>query len=259
MAIFQKSFSSKHKHKQKPSPTLQEVSCSTPKPLRLTESLAEILSSMPNPTGFLRLPAELRNEIYHYCLVQDTFNDACFSSRGLIYSNLLNRSGPCSDLETNLLLVSKQVREEAYGIMYSKNTFRYPFDYDNGLRLRTNFTPAEIGRIRKLCIVIEGYDAALPDMELWSPILAQLNRLIIVAREPLDYTLSRGEKEVARRIWFDTVMTFISAHIPDSLVVDVDDGHGEEERSWIELYFPGRYRKMETIDGDLIFNRGEWA
>jgi hypothetical protein len=54
-------------------------------------------------------------------------------------------------------------------------------------------------------------------------------------------------------------MKHIAAKIRSNLVVEVDDGDRTDTNSSVSKYFQDRQRKVHTIDGDLIFTRGEWG
>ncbi|KAK5116645.1 hypothetical protein LTR62_007319 [Meristemomyces frigidus] len=64
---------------------------------------------MAAPSGFLALPAEIRNRIYEYVLLQHHVSMAPFA---------INPHTP------GLLRVNKQARAEAIGIYYLRNNFK---------------------------------------------------------------------------------------------------------------------------------------
>ncbi|KJX97284.1 hypothetical protein TI39_contig516g00005 [Zymoseptoria brevis] len=79
--------------------------------------------SSPTPTGFMKLSAELRNEVYQLCLHSNApIEVQCdFLAGGQPILNMVEpAAGP---LHPNLLATCKAIRNEATSILYGSNTF----------------------------------------------------------------------------------------------------------------------------------------
>jgi hypothetical protein len=80
-------------------------------------------SHLQGRTGFLSLPAELRNRIYNLSLIRGTF--CMYNCRGRPWSTVLGIYGP-SEIPLGLLQVNHQTRAEAAPILYGANRFIFP-------------------------------------------------------------------------------------------------------------------------------------
>ena len=214
--------------------------------------------------GFLDLPLELRRQIYRYLLTRrKAFN--AFSIR--IDPYRFSKWG-IEDRVKSLVLVSKQISNEAVEILYGENIFSYPLNGDSGYSLQKNFSPENIQRIRKLRIIVQDagcqYPDRVPDYELWSPILARLTKLQIVAKQPLEqrgyYGAPSLESEVKKWVnWFGPMLSYIAGKISNNLCVEMDYDDRRETDVLVNEHLPGRHRKVRTIDGDLMFKRGQFS
>jgi len=222
------------------------------------------MSQKAHPTGILDLPLELRREIYRHCLIRKGFIDAYFV---LIDEYSFSEWG-IRDNKKSLLLVSKQISEEASEILYGENTFSYLFNADSGYYFKKNFSVSNIARIRKLCVIMQDsgcqYPNDMPDMTLWSPILARLTRLVVVAKQPLEprtyWNAPSFESELREwESWFGATVGYISQQVPSTVVVEVDDDDRAETDALVKKYFADRHRKVCTIRGDLLFNRRAYS
>ncbi|KAF9874859.1 hypothetical protein CkaCkLH20_07553 [Colletotrichum karsti] len=83
-----------------------------------TSTTPDIDDTLPGEIFFMKFPAEIRMEIYRHLLVA---GDPVQVRQG--WSTLYPRNRPC--LETSILRVSRQVRNEAINVLYGKNVFLY--------------------------------------------------------------------------------------------------------------------------------------
>ncbi|KAF2491474.1 hypothetical protein BU16DRAFT_621033 [Lophium mytilinum] len=139
-------------------------------------------SSTPSPSkpksispGFLDLPAELRIEIYRHCLSRDSFIDLF-----LLDDHRRHEVRPPG---MGFLGVSSQIRFEAGDVLSRQTTFQYRLNYDGGELLERKLGPDDIAHICNLQLVLEGGGKPFIDIQLWSPILARLTKLVIVAKQ----------------------------------------------------------------------------
>jgi hypothetical protein len=127
---------------------------------------------------FLDTQFEIRQQIYHYCLVRRSpivvnhldWDEWQFSPWGI------------NDKVKSLLLLSKEVFQEASDVLYSSNIFQVILHGDGGYCLTKKFTKSNRLKIRKLRIVLRpmGCFYALGkmlDTGLWPPILTGLTTL----------------------------------------------------------------------------------
>ncbi|SMY29155.1 unnamed protein product [Zymoseptoria tritici ST99CH_1A5] len=92
--------------------------------------------STSQPTGFFKLSAELRNEVYKLCLHSDEPVDVlCHLSAG--GQPMLTMVEPLAgSFQPNLLATCKAVRNEATSILYGSNTFVFRRVTNIGRRIR---------------------------------------------------------------------------------------------------------------------------
>jgi hypothetical protein len=189
--------------------TAMEVNASS-KPQAIVEGLAQ--SSSLEPTGFMRLPPELRLEVYHLCVPTKTiqmgvapgsFWHQCVHDRSedcLPHGYDLQRFNATRDWIENLrgksLLrssfralrrVSRQIREEVLDLFYGNNLFvvtliaekYYPFLY--GYVFPGSPLSYDNGhRIRHVMIAMQGHCKWPEDMATWNKVLPRLKSLWIV-------------------------------------------------------------------------------
>jgi hypothetical protein len=146
----------------------------------LPSSEVKVSSSSRGPIGLLDMPLEIRYQIYQDCLVRKSpvnihhifVHEYSFSERGI------------GDKKKRLLLVSKKVGSEALEVLYGNNVFQVCLHGEGGYYLTRRFTEANIRRIRKMQVVTKPqgvFNGRMLDSTLWSPILAELTKLSIVA------------------------------------------------------------------------------
>lgn len=212
--------------------------------------------SSTRPIAFLGLPVELRCHIYRYCLVR---KDPINVNHVVIDKLYFDVWGIC-DREKSLLLVSKKVGAEALEVLYGDNVFQVYVHQNRGYHLERQFTDANRQMIRSLQIVVQPrgcfYDRPL-NSALWSPILAHLKKLSIVAQQPLQprphYDTLLFEHEMAR--WTDSlraILQYVSHELRRSSIIEVDDDDVIETSILIMEYFPQGYRKVQTLAGNLL-------
>jgi hypothetical protein len=149
--------------------------------------------------------------------------------------------------------------------MYGENAFMFSFGCEDGRKLKGYISAANITRIRKLWIVLsdKSYENdGLPKAALWSPILARLTKLVIVAKLPVEPSvdslviLYQYVKTSQRCLaWFDLVLGFISQNVRSALILDFDDNSRENTYTLAEKYLPNHNRNVQTSEGDRLFNR----
>jgi hypothetical protein len=101
--------------------------CSTAR--KYNRALEEIenlknLTNLNKPFPFLRLPREIRNEIYAYSLQAEIAVDTTLH-RYLYPDSGTQRDEPCKPPTPGLLRVNKQIHDEAIKMLYSTNIFYF--------------------------------------------------------------------------------------------------------------------------------------
>ena len=221
----------------------------------------KVLSCSRQPTGFLDLPLELRIQVYQYCLVRKkTVNVDFIWIDPYRFSNW----GIC-DESKSLLLVSKMVGSEALEVLYSENTFLVCLNGHLGNTLVKEFAGRNIQRIRRMHLVMRPCGISygkLLDPTLWSPLLANLTKLTIMAQQPLVartyYDAPPFEKELKEWTdWTTAVLQYIGRRLPTTCTIEVDDDDKQETSTLMKEHFPQGYQKVHTRLGDIAFSREE--
>jgi hypothetical protein len=169
----------------------------------------------------LRLPFEIRLQIYHYCIPRkrlvevgspyfihqwysedhastfeedqddDSEHNAAYPKDRAKLDGQVSRLDDCfwgSYWNKNSILrLSKQISEEALDVLYGDNIFKLRLEREE-FDLETNFVEANIKRMRYLLLVAQPShiysDDKIPNDALWHSILPQLKILRIVAQQP---------------------------------------------------------------------------
>lgn len=214
------------------------------------------------PAGLLRLPLEIRLQIYRYCV---------FQNRSVEITRSLNdRSWHANENKNSILFLSKQISEEALDILYGENVFKMHLNGGGEAALKDNFTKANAQRMRYLLVVARPMGVSygpedIPDDALWSAILPHLKWLRIVAEQPLEaghyYNAPTLEQDLDH--WFKWIRPFLvcfSQHLLGQTVVEVDDDGRTDTRKLVEECLGNGYRKVQCHRaGDFIFKRGQFS
>ena len=220
-------------------------------------------ASSRQPTGFLDLPLEIRLQIYRYCLVR--------SNPVHVHYIYIDPYRFCDmgihDEKKSLLLVSKEVGTEALEILYGDNVFQVCLHGGAGGYLRKNFTEANRRKIRIMQVLMQphGIDyGRMLDSTIFPPVLANLKKLSIVAQQPLQaggyYNAPTFEQDMEEWIgWLRATLQFITCHLPDRCIVQVDDDDKMETSAVMGECFPSGYRRVQTLAGDLCFERNDYS
>ncbi|KAF8847870.1 hypothetical protein BDZ45DRAFT_681615 [Acephala macrosclerotiorum] len=229
-------------------------------------------------SGFLRLPLEIREKIYLHLLL-----------RSAVLVQYLNfEVGPWimsmwedpewlafDDTEdiipkrkTGILSVSRQISEEALNVLYGRNLFIVAVHggaHDKLLRFGT----ANIRRIRYLRLVAQPMGICFPEpmefnSQLWTPLLTDLSQLCLVLQQPLQagggYNAPTLEEDMREWIaWLEPILRYLAQNITETTIVGIDDNDLAETGEVVQKYFRYGYKKVQTVTGDKIFERGEFS
>tara|TARA_R110002003_G_scaffold3252_1_gene25004 strand:- start:259 stop:675 length:417 start_codon:yes stop_codon:yes gene_type:complete len=102
------------------------------------------------------------------------------------------------------------------------------------------------------------------ESRLWLPLLTDLNRLSLVAQQPLQvrgYFNAPSLEEDMRELvaWLKPILHYLAGKIATADIVEIDDNDLVETRELVQKYFSPGYKKVKTITGDRIFMRGEFS
>lgn len=223
------------------------------------------------PTGLLGVPLEIRLEIYRYLL---TRRELIESQPPIFYDD----QWPNKDFPLNtkrhpvVLLVSRQLSEEALNVLYGENVFEFSLSRSSQTIL-SQFAPANRQRIRRL--QLSAYHSIpyyvslldlnrrilLPLLESLAPILASLTRLYIVAQQPLEARTFDNAPKLEREMhkWLTQlkrVLECVNQYVSSRATIEVDDNDMEETSELVKKCLPNGYRKVRTRTGDVCFERG---
>ena len=219
-------------------------------------------SSSRPPIGFLNTSLEIRLQIYRYCLLHKKPLEFYHTGSYEYCSSNWSVRGR----NKSLLLVSKQIGSEALEVLYGENVFRIDFGGGEDYLIKS-FAEANIGRMRRMEFFMQprciNYGRIM-DTTLWSPILANLTKLSIVAEQPdraQQYdTVPPFEKVMKKWLeWLRSNLQCIATHLSPSCVVEVDDDDRKEASTVMGEIFPSGYRKVQTLTGDFYFYRNNYS
>jgi len=220
------------------------------------------------PTGLLGIPLEIRLEIYRYFLIRQepiklqflTFHPNQWPSKD---DNPLN-----AKRRTVVLLISRQLSEEALNVLYGENVFEVALHWGSQSIL-SQFAPANRQRIRRLQILARPtgvfYGSPLNlNPHILPPILASLTRLYIVPQQPLEVrtfdNAPRLEQEMHKWLaWLKPVLEYVNQYVSSRATIEVDDNDMEETSELVKRCLPNGYRKVRTLAGDMWFMRGMFS
>ncbi|KAI0841123.1 hypothetical protein F5Y06DRAFT_213731 [Hypoxylon sp. FL0890] len=237
-----------------------------------------------NPTSFLDLPLELRNEVYEYLFLFDIpiltfriwFTTAKRHIRRLTRENAPDCCGKnwgCSHYDarlrprTGILRACRQISEEALEVLYTRNTFHVGLE--NTSRFLNFFTIGErnLRRIRHLqlseytyyyayCVARPGekqwqfFRPAANEARQWSALLEGLRTLQVVMKVPI------WGHHSAWLVWvgqLETVMGFIGEHVDEETDVTVDDNYSMYLCEAVDRCFRKPFRRVRTLEGDQYY------
>jgi hypothetical protein len=164
-----------------------------------------------------------------------------------------------------ILSASRQISEEALNVLYGCNLFIVLIHGGAHDKL-LNFGTANIRRIRYLRLVAQPMGICYPetmkiDSRLWVPLLTDLNRLCLVAQQPLRaggyYNAPSLEEDMREWVaWLEPILRYLAKNITKTAMVEIDDNDLVETGELVQKYFPSGYKKVQTVTGDRIFMRG---
>ena len=255
------------------------------------------------PIGLFDIPLETRLQIYNYCIprkrivevsdprfhvrwpakedddtqefegednswdVEEEDNNQDFES---VASDSVIDLWKISNNRGSLLLVSKQIGEEALDLLYGENIFELHLHGEGEYFLRKNFSERNRRRMRYILVIAQPMGVSFkpgqePDNALWSSTLPNLKVLRLVAQQPLTaagyYNAPTLEQEMDRWVeWIKPFLECFGQYLRSTIVVEVDDNDTKETSELVKECLWNNYRKVRChLAGDLIFQRGHFS
>jgi hypothetical protein len=208
------------------------------------------------PTGLLDIPLEIRLEIYRYSLIRREPIKLHF------LKFLPDRGG---SKKHTVVLISRQLSEEALDVLYGENVFEVRLHYGSQ-RILNKFAPANRQRIRRLQLFVHfNYiSCTMPlsqSLHILRPTLASLTRLYIVALQPLLGATNCDnapmlEQEMHK--WLTNckaILEYVNQHVSSRATIEVDNNEKEETSELAKKCLSNGYRNVRTGFGDIFFRR----
>jgi hypothetical protein len=170
--------------------------------------------------------------------------------------------------KTGILCVSRQISEEALNVLYGRNLFIVLINGGSHDYL-LKFGTGNIRRIRYLRLVAQPmgicYSQTMKfDARLWIPLLTDLNRLCLVAQQPLRaggyYNAPSLEEDMRIWVaWLEPILRYLARNIPKQCIVEIDHNDSVETSELVQKCFTNDYERVQTVTGDRIFMRREFS
>ena len=246
--------------------------------------------------GLLKIPAEIRLRIYRYYLPWRrtiVVSTPCFHisypmGKEVGYAPdvekyvlnedgiLVNEDGTWDTSSrgiqrnrNSLLLVSKQISEEALEYLYGENIFKLNIHEGDEYHLRKNFSEQNIRRMRYLLVIAVPMGVSYgrkkgPDNILWSWILPNLKVFRLLALEPsvagLRWSVATPAQEEEWAEWIKPYLECFGQHLQSKTSVEVDVDDRKETAELIQQCLPNGYEKVRCrLLGDYLFKRGHFT
>jgi len=224
------------------------------------------------PSGFLGLPLEVREKIYFHLLLRSAVfvQDLHFEVESWIRSmwedhEQLAFFDHIPKRKTGILSVSKQISEETLNVLYGRNLF-IVLVHGGAHNELLKFGTANIRRIRDLRLVAQPMGTCFSkpfefDSQLWIPLLTDLRKLCLVAQQPLQarvyYNAPSFEEDMQKWVaWLEPILRYLAKNITETTIVEIDDNNLVETGEVVQKCFGSGYKKVQTVTGDEIFERG---
>ncbi|KAL9106746.1 MAG: hypothetical protein Q9227_008245 [Pyrenula ochraceoflavens] len=257
------------------------------------------------PFRFFGLPSEIRLQIYQYFLPQRTIFDVTderfYRDFGLDYepdslndevlSPLLEDKSPCNLANEDqslpikvlrsrakrrrgsgvlhLLQISRQISDEALGLLYGGNVFKIFLHGEGESDLKKMISETNRRNIRHIMLVLRPMGASYQpnfavDKPMWNRILPHLVTLRIVADQPVGDAYSYHGRPVVKQMneWIECLtptLEYLAKSLSSKARILVDLDGREEMHKLFQKHLSQGFQKVRTRTGDFIFRRGEFS
>lgn len=169
--------------------------------------------------------------------------------------------------KASILRVSRQISAEALDVLYGRNLF-IAHVHGGAQDELLKFGTPNLKRIRYLRLVAQPM-GCFPkpitfDSQFWIPLLTDLSQFCLVAQQPLpsgrSYHGPIFQENMREWIaWLEPIVRYLAQNISGTTIVAVDDNNLEETRGVVQKYFHSGYRRLQTVSGDIIFERSAFS
>jgi hypothetical protein len=227
----------------------------------------------PAPTGLLRLPIEIRLQIYYHCIPRKRIIEVVHPRFVPQYPFDSEDGSDYWDLNRNrnsIFRLSKQISEEALDVLYGDNIFKLYLHGEGEHQLMRNFSHRNRQRMRYLLLIAQPRSFLYTpenrvEEALWRSILPHLKGLRIVAEQPVEegtyYGAPTHKQEMDCWInWFSRYMQCFGQYLVKETKIEVDTNDQAETEELVKKCLLYGYRKIRCyVAGDFIFKRGRYS
>lgn len=168
-----------------------------------------------------------------------------------------------------LLLVCRQITDEATRILYGGNTFTFNVHHDGQSDLVRLFTPETREKMRKMIVVlrpmgISYYPKFRMERQFWDGVLGNLSILGIIIEQPsspVSFAWATVKPEDVLKewtAWFTPILEYLGQALPGTAQIIVDANKEQDTIHVVEKVMPGRCCLQRLRAADSIFRRGKF-
>ncbi|KAI0408958.1 hypothetical protein F4802DRAFT_305597 [Xylaria palmicola] len=183
-----------------------------------------------------------------------------------------------------LLVLCRQINDEAETMLYQGNTFTVDIHYQGQYHVDRQFTKRNRERMRNLILVLRPIGApfqpnALMDPAVWDAVLGNLTTLGVVVEQPeppllewledsekeapgnfLDFLADRKRRAVGEWMtWLLPIFEYLVRAVPAQTEILVDVTEEEDTVQALEFFRDGPFRFQKLPTADAVSNRVEFA
>lgn len=196
---------------------------------------------------FLKLPLEIRLQIYRDCLIRPTAFRLPLKWEGRPVRDRC-RGSKLDYNVTDLLLVCQQIRTEASPIFYTENWFEFRLYHPTSWTPAPNFPIDQAMWLRRVQIVARSSGISYPrnlDRAFWGPLLKQLTHLSIVPLQPL-LSFHGDMQALELGDWIEDVLVAVAENVKRGCYVQLHDDGEEQTKELMDQLLGRRYRTACT-------------
>ena len=165
----------------------------------------------------------------------------------------------------NILLLSKQISEEALNVLYGENYFAINIYLDGEYNLKHSFTAANRQRVRSLLLIFAYRRPIVPDDELWESVLPKVKGLRVIIEQPVKegrgwYGVPTFEQEIRNwGKWLAAYLRCFNENLSPEALLEIDDDGQPKTQEMLRKHLAIGYRSVRCRFGDHFSKRGLWS
>lgn len=256
------------------------------RPERLRSNAAPLKSQATSlaPSGILRLPFEIRTQIYRYLIPRNRIVNVPRPRFNKLLLPRVENNAPADSKDfwvsmgdphwpheikhnNSIFLLCKQISAEALNVLYGENIFESTKYGEGDYYFRSTFAASNLRRLRVVRITVQ--PMGLPfegniDESFWASFLQTLEVLRIVAVQPIEarsfYDAPTPEQDKDHWLnWLRSMLECFAESSSRDTVIEVDDNGRIETRELFKRYLPGHREVQCHSTGDFLFKRGRFS